>query len=198
MKKSDIIISSIIKVKTEQKLDTGDNLINKGDISSEIETIEKICNYDYGVYVFDNLYNMYFAKYSNKFNVDSDYEFGDKSYLIVLLDGNEEEIERLGGRLLEEEELVEFFEKTSEKNMYYIFDSQENLNGFLKVILHGITFPIDIPMLYYNGCTYVDITNFGEENFTRISYIACEFLGKKIKDKYVGNKLKKLFANECG
>ena len=150
--------------------------------------------YAYGIYAFDNPSDMNRAILSNKFNVDAYYEFEDKSYLVLLLDGNEDGIEGFNGRMISKEEFDEFEKRRKVETMYFEFESEEDFKELLGSMQNITQAEIKIPAVFYNEALYVDLSNFEQADHNKVSHMASEFLGTKITDLYVANKLEAWFA----
>lgn len=151
-------------------------------------------SFERGVYIFSNVNDMNRARLSKKFNVLSYYELQDEAYLVVLMDGNEDDIENYGGRIVDEEEFEEFLEKTSVETMYFAFDDVDNFKGFQKALVNILPNTMKFPIIQYKGFVYVDLGKIDESLHNNVSCVAGEFLGMSITDMYIANRLEFLFA----
>lgn len=155
--------------------------------------------YDYmddsicAVYSFSNSYDMYCALQSQEFNTIAYYDLEGSCYVMVLLDGNEDKVEKYGGMRLKEEEIEDFIERKSVKTQYIAFYDKENYEKYIKAIQSFLNEQEDFKVIQYDLTTYMNFENIDSKLYMRLKNIASEFYGIEVTDMYIANTLRDAF-----
>jgi len=195
MKKSLAIFSALAIVAVAATATTFVVTKKKKEKAKKYENFKKEEEHEFVVYAFETFEEMQEAIESERFNVSTYYEKDGKSYIVVLADGTEDDLESYGGVRVFEETFSDVFSNTKVETMYFEFESEEYLMEFWKQVGKICSDNIKVPTLPYGDSVYVDLSAFDKSLYNKLTAMAIEYMGRQITDVYLAQTLEEYFSS---